>query len=159
MTEQELDYQELVQEALRDVVRLVLERLRDHGLPEDHALYIAFQTTAPGVEVPPSLLRRHPEEMTIVLQHQYWDLAVDREAFAVTLAFDGSKQRVLVPFQAMTSFADPEGPFGLRFTSEVEEIEAGPEAVPEPAAEDDADESGEGEKVVSIDRFRSRKDT
>ncbi|MEM7051541.1 MAG: ClpXP protease specificity-enhancing factor SspB [Acidobacteriota bacterium] len=153
MADGNLDYPALVQEALRDVVRLALEQVVEDGLPGDHHLYIAFRTTDPGVQIPSSLLALHPEELTIVLQHQYWDLEVSREEFSVVLSFSGRRQRIVVPFSAMTSFADPEGPFGLKFEAPTSEPDPDPEEEPVP----EHGEIEESDKVVSLDRFRKRR--
>ena len=85
------------------------------GLPGDHHFYIGFRTTASGVVLPPQLLAKYPEEMTIVLQHQFWDLEVGDEAFSVTLSFSSRSERLTIPFAAITSFADPSVKFGLQF--------------------------------------------
>ncbi len=116
MTDEPLDYQELVREALRDVVRRSLEIVAEEGgLPGDHFFYVSFRPTHPGVRVPAFLRDSYPDEVTIILQHQFWDLEVDREAFSVSLNFNASRQRVTVPYEALTSFVDPSAEFGLRF--------------------------------------------
>ena len=120
------------------------------GLPEDHHFYISFRTTDPGVSVSPSLKARHPEEMTVVLQHQYWDLAVGDDAFSVTLRFGGAPERLHVPFTALTAFADPEAEFGLRFDRPGEA-----QAVKKAREAEDADGDGpSGGNVVDIRAFR-----
>ena len=110
-----LDYARLVREALLDVPRGALRFIAREGLPGEHHFYVSFRTTHPGVSISPSLRARHPEEMTVVLQHQYWDLAVGDDAFSVTLRFGGIRERLHVPFGALTAFADPAAEFGLRF--------------------------------------------
>jgi hypothetical protein len=110
-----LDYARLVREALLDVPRGALRLIAREGLPGEHHFYVSFRTTHPGVSISPSLRARHPEEMTVVLQHQYWDLAVGDDAFSVTLRFGGIRERLHVPFGALTAFADPAAEFGLRF--------------------------------------------
>ncbi len=116
MMDEPLDYQELVREALRDVVRRSLEIVAEEGgLPGDHFFYVSFRPTHPGVRVPAFLRDSYPDEVTIILQHQFWDLEVDREAFSVSLNFNASRQRVTVPYEALTSFVDPSAEFGLRF--------------------------------------------
>jgi uncharacterized protein len=114
-TEVKLDYPRIVQDAFRDVVRRVLAQVAEHGLPGEHHFYIGFRTDRPGVELPPHLRDQYPEEMTVILQHQYWDLAVDEEAFSVSLNFNAHRHRVRVPFSALTAFVDPSSEFGLRF--------------------------------------------
>lgn len=115
MDPETIDYAELVQDALRGAVRRVLEQVAEHGLPGEHHLFIGFRTAYPGVEVPRFLRDQYPEEVTIILQHQFWGLEVSPEAFSLLLSFGGSRQRVMVPFAALTTFADPSVDFGLRF--------------------------------------------
>jgi hypothetical protein len=167
---EELRYDKMVEEALRGVVRESLAFAAEHGLPGDHHFYITFRTHLPGVAVPDYARARHPDEMTIVLQHQYWDLDVDETGFAVTLSFSGKSERLVIPFSAITGFADPSAKFGLQFQGipgqddEDEDFDDdesdGPKAAPEagatpapasPASGDD----GDG-KVVTLDRFRKK---
>jgi hypothetical protein len=108
-------YDILAQEALRGLVRNVLADAAKKGLPGDHHFYISFDTTAPGVRLSPRLIEQYPEEMTIVLQHQFWDLKVNAEAFEVGLSFGGVPERLLVPFEAITGFRDPSVQFALQF--------------------------------------------
>ena len=115
MCEGPVDYARLVREALLEVPRRALRLAAREGLPGEHHFYLSFRTGHPGVSVSPSLRARHPEEMTVVLQHQYWDLAVGDDAFSVTLRFGGVPERLHVPFAALTAFADPAAEFGLRF--------------------------------------------
>jgi hypothetical protein len=122
----EIGYPELLQDAMRGVVRTVLARVAAHGLPGDHHFYLTFRTSAPGVELSERLRRQWPDEMTIVLQNQFSNLAVDERHFAVTLRFDGVPERLGVPFAALTGFADPSVELGLRFTGDA--------PAPEPAA-------------------------
>src|SRR4051794_15470820 len=96
-----LDYPKIVQEALRDVVRRVLQQVAEHGIPGEHHFLIAFHTEHPGVSVPRFLRELYPEEIKIIVQHQYWDLEADDEAFSVTLSFNGQRQRLTVPFEAL----------------------------------------------------------
>jgi hypothetical protein len=113
-----IDYHALIQDALREVVRRVLDQVAEHGMPDDNYFYVGFRTNVPGVEVPRSLRDRYPDEMTIVLQHQFWDLEVDDDGFAVTLSFNTSRQRLRIPFLALTAFADPAAELALRFDSQ-----------------------------------------
>lgn len=110
-----LDYPGIVQQAFREVVRRILAQVAEHGLPGEHHFYIGFRTDHPGVEMPRDLRQLYPEEMTVVLQNQFWDLEVDEEAFAVSLTFNARRQRLRVPFAALLAFADPSAEFGLRF--------------------------------------------
>ena len=132
MDPDKIDYPAILQDALRGAVRRVLEQVAEHGLPGEHHLYIGFRTQFPGVEVPRYLRDQYPEEVTIILQNQFWGLEVTAEAFSVLLAFGGSRQRLYVPFAALSAFADPSADFGLRF----EAVSPGePAPAPEPAAE------------------------
>ncbi len=129
MDPETIDYPAILQEALRDAVRRILEQVAEHGLPGEHHFYVGFRSRFPGVEVPRFLREQYPEEITIILQNQFWGLEVDPEAFSVLLSFHGSRQRLRVPFAALTAFADPSADFGLRFQ------EAGvPEAAADPKA-------------------------
>jgi len=112
-----IDYPGLVTAALKSVLRDVLRRAAEEGFPGDHHLFISFLTGAPGVSVPPRLRKEFPEEMTIVLQHQFWGLIVDEDAFSVQLRFGGVLERLTIPWDALVAFADPSVPFGLRFAA------------------------------------------
>ncbi len=114
-TDPTIDYEGLAQEALRGVVRDVLQRVAKTGLPGEHHFYISFETEAPGVSLSKRLKEKYPREMTIVLQHRFWDLAVSEDRFEVKLTFDGIPERLVVPFQAVKVFFDPSVRFGLQF--------------------------------------------
>jgi uncharacterized protein len=120
-------YDILTQEALRGVVRTVLADAAKNGLPGEHHFYISFDTRADGVRLSPRMLKEYPQEMTIVLQHQFWDLMVTEDGFEVGMSFGGIPERVVVPFAAVKGFVDPSVEFGLRF----EEISETQESVPE----------------------------
>ncbi len=151
----EFDYAGLVAAALRGVVREVLRKVASDGLVGEQHLYLSFRTTAPGLELPASLRRQFPEEMTIVLQNQFWGLTVEDGEFSVQLKFGGRLEQLTVPFDALVAFADPSVPFGLRF-----EPSGSLEPDDEPAAAPPAADSREpevpgrtgAEKVVA---FRS----
>src|SRR3954468_448827 len=108
-------YDALVDDALRSVVRRVLRQVADKGLPGSHHFYISFRSTDPGVQLPDYLRAKYPEEMTIVLQHQYWDLIITEEFFEVTVSFNKQQERIKVPFAALSAFVDPSVRFGLQF--------------------------------------------
>ncbi len=108
-------YDLLVQEALRGVVRRVLTDTARDGVPGEHHYYVSFRTQAPGVRISNRLREKYPDEMTIVLQHQFWDLGVTEHTFEVGLAFGGIPERLLVPFDAVSAFYDPSVQFGLKF--------------------------------------------
>jgi hypothetical protein len=131
MTKDILRYDLMVQEALKGVVRKILSDAGKDGLPGEHHFYVTFRTTAPGVRLSSRLREKHPEEMTVVLQHQFWDLNVSDHAFEVGLSFSGVPERLLVPFDSITTFFDPSVQFGLKFESQ-DALEAAPadEAAP-----------------------------
>jgi hypothetical protein len=133
-----IDYPGRVQKALLALVREVLAEAAREGLPGEHHFFLTFRTQARGVAIPALLLAQHPEQMTIVLQNQFWTLEVDENGFAVTLRFSGQPTRLAIPFAALTAFVDPHASFGLSFTPEGSEepaAEAEPEAAPpEPVA-------------------------
>jgi hypothetical protein len=126
-------YDLLAQEALRSVVRHVLADVAKNGVPGEHHFYVTFDTTAPGVKMSQRLRAQYPEEMRVVLQHQFWDLSVTEEAFDVGLSFGGVPERLFVPFVAVTAFVDPSVQFALQFTT-IPEAESGPKETAAPAA-------------------------
>jgi hypothetical protein len=152
-------YEAMAQDALRGVVKTALKRAAaPDGLPGAHHFYITFKTEAPGVSGPPDLLGKYPDEMTIVLQHQYWDLAPGETFFSVTLQFGGLPKRLSVPYAAVTRFYDPSVQFLLQF-----EAPAAPDAVGNRVAEPEAKPTdgepapADGEaKIVSLDLFRKK---
>ncbi|WP_108660583.1 SspB family protein [Acuticoccus kandeliae] len=177
MADDLIRYDVLVQDALRGVVRKVMREVADGGLPGEHHFYVAFDTTAPGVRMSSRLRQQHPQEMTIVLQHQFWDLAVSEHGFEVGLSFGGVPERLLVPFAAVKGFFDPSVQFGLQFDpannaqSTPVDLAGDQGAVPALPirAEDEADEATdgaepekddeprpEGAEVVSLDAFRKK---
>jgi uncharacterized protein len=170
MRRSRIDYGRLVEGALRTVVRDVLERLNKEGVPPPHHFYITFRTHHPGVAIPEFLRDRYPTDMTIVLQHQFWDLAVDEEGFGVTLSFNDQMQRLRIPFAAIKVFADPGVEFGLQFTlesdAEVTQLHADQQAVTGegevkpllggPSAAEKAEVPEGGAEIVSLDRFRRK---
>src|SRR5271154_3431752 len=136
MATDHIRYDVLARDALRSVLRQVLSDAAAHGLPGEHHFFITFLSAAEGVKLSPRLLAQYPEEMTIILQHQFWDLVVTDDRFEVGLSFGGIPERVVVPFNAIKSFFDPSVQFGLQF----EPADAAPEppaaslpAVPAPA--------------------------
>ena len=129
----QIRYDLLTQKALRGVVRSVLADAVKKGLPDEHHFYISFDTQAEGVKLSQRLRTQYPEEMTIILQHQFWDLAVDDDGFEVGLSFGGVPERLVVPFDAIKSFFDPSVQFGLQFEEIVESQENMPGAAPAPA--------------------------
>jgi len=164
--EDQMHYEALAQDALRGVVKAALRKAASpEGLPGDHHFYVTFRTKAPGVSGPDDLLGKYPDEMTIVLQHQYWDLAPGETFFKVTLKFGGQPKRLEVPYAAVTRFYDPSVQFLLQFEAGDEVREEAPEETPlaevagapagEPAAGGDGGDD-DGPKVVSLDQFRKK---
>ena len=150
-----IPYDEIVQEALRDVVGRVLREVEQTGgLPGEHHFYITLKTKMPGVEIPKHLIERFPEEMTIVIQHRFWDLKVEDDAFSVGLSFGGVPAILRVPFAAVTDFVDPAVDFSLKFQANAAE---GSHEEHE-AAENDAPgaEADDGSNVVSVDFTRKK---
>ena len=168
------DYEHMVQDALRGVVRSILEQVSKTGLPGSHHFYIAFRTDHPGVEVPAHLRERYPEEITIVLQHQFWNLKVLEDHFEVALSFNKKPENLVVPFTALSGFMDPSVQFGLQLqpmppaeakpakpapapavkasASEVPDDDVDVEAEVAPQADEEAQPAGSN--VVTLDVFR-----
>jgi hypothetical protein len=152
-----LPYDEWMEDSLRHVVVRALRFAANEGLPGNHHFYITFRTDYPGVVIPNRLREKYPEEMTIVLQHQFSDLYVDEAArvFGVTLSFGGIASPLTIMLDAVSGFVDPSIQYGLRFRVHAVEPEAAPEAEPPPPATPPADATPQ---VVSLDAFRKRKD-
>lgn len=170
MVDDRLRYDRMVERALRSVVREALEHAAANGLPGDHHFYMTFATRYPGVDIPDYLREQYPEEMTIVLQYQYYGLEVEEDHFTVTLSFSGKHERLSLPLAAITTFADPSVNFALQFQAipsqdaaerraeaaqDDEEPSADDADRPAGAAEEEAqkDESG---KIVTLDKFRKK---
>lgn len=164
-------YDVLARDALRGVLRKVLIDAAEHGLPGEHHFFITFISKADGVKLSPRLLAQYPEEMTVILQHQFWDLTVTEDRFEVGLSFNGIPERLVVPFASIKSFYDPSVQFGLSFETEAAaetpaagtapaatpaEALAAPPAPPEAPADGETPKSGEGAEVVRLDRFRKK---
>ena len=170
MPEDHIRYDLLAQAALRGVVRTVLADAAKNGLPGEHHFKVTFATGAPGVRLSERLRKQYPEAMTIVLQHQFWDLAVREDAFEVGLSFGGVAEKLTVPFAAVVAFFDPAVQFGFQFEPIGTEVDTGGagETAPEKAATlpdkvasepplpEPAKEPQSGGEVVSLDRFRKK---
>lgn len=115
MNGQTINYENLAKEALRSVVHSVLKQVKEEGLPGEHHFYISFHTMAPGVKISNRIKAQYPKEMTIVLQHQYWDLKVEDEYFEVRLSFSNIPELLVIPYSAVKVFFDPSVPYGLQF--------------------------------------------
>jgi hypothetical protein len=155
-----IPYDEIVQEALRAVVGRVLREVEQTGgLPGEHHFYITFKTKMPGVSIPKHLLERFPDEMTIVIQHRFWDLKVEEDAFSVGLSFGGVPATLYVPFAAVTQFHDPAVEFALTFHAEgtEEPREEHEEAENDtPDAEKKEETREDGSNVVNVDFTRKK---
>jgi hypothetical protein len=149
------DYDEMVQAALRGVVRNALQQAGKEGLSGRHHFYITFESTRPDVKVPEYLRKQHPEEITIVLQHQFWDLKADDKGFSVLLSFNEVQERIEVSYAALISFLDPSVKFGLQFepsSPAISEKRSKKEKISETKKTDDG-----ATKVVELDTFRNKK--
>ena len=161
MVDDLLRYDRMVENALLSVVKESLQLAAREGLPGEHHFFLTFRTQAPGVELADSLHQQYPEEMTIILQHQFWDLKVDDEGLRVTLSFNDRPHDLVVPFAALTSFVDPSVKFGLQFNVSEETAAALPAAVVKPEAvaeekEEGGPVDGQSADVVALDSFRKK---
>ncbi len=138
MATDHIRYDLLTQQALRAVVRRVLSDVAKTGLPGEHHFYVTFDTRAPGVKLSARMREQYPEEMTVVLQHQFWDLAVSDAHFEVGLSFNGISEKLHVPLDAIKGFFDPSVQFGLQFETAAESKDAAPAAKPAPVAAEEA---------------------
>lgn len=150
------NYDELVQKALVSVVKEVLSGVAFDGLSGNHHFYIQFRTDHPKTKIPKFLKERHPEEVMIVLQHQFWDLKVLRAGFSVELSFNGIREPLFIPFSALTAFVDPSVKFALQFTPRFNEIDSDPDK-PE-GSDDKSKESSEksDDNIIRFDSFRRK---
>ena len=154
-----IPYDEIVQDALRAVVGRVLGEVEQSGgLPGEHHFYITFKTRAPGVSIPKHLLERFPEEMTIVIQHRFWDLKVEEDNFTVGLSFGGIPSTLHVPFAAVTQFHDPAVEFALTFQANATEMPADEheEAENDPPEAEAPEGADDGSNVVNVDFTRKK---
>jgi len=165
-------YDVLTRDALRGVLRRVLTDAAENGLPGEHHFYITFLSKAEGVKLSPRLLSQYPQEMTVILQHQFWDLVVTDDHFEVGLSFGGIPERLVIPFGAITRFFDPSVQFGLQFETaesaaaetdtDTPAVEDAAQPAPETAADDNDNPDGDdthpqgGAEVVRLDRFRKK---
>jgi hypothetical protein len=169
MATDHIRYDVLARDALRGVLRRVLADAAENGLPGEHHFFITFLSTAEGVKLSPRLLAQYPEEMTVILQHQFWDLVVTEDRFEVGLSFGGIPERLVVPFNSIKSFFDPSVQFGLQFEPSDPPAEPAAKnlpAAPAPAAlgapvpatekKEEPTKPTEGAEVVRLDRFRKK---
>ena len=165
MADDLIGYPQLMERARKSVVRAALDLVAVGGLPGAHHMYITFRTEAPGVNITPRLKSQYTEEMTIVLQHQFWGLETDDDGFEVTLNFGGISERLVIPWDALVGFVDPSVEFGLRFgmdlesvhDDDAEELSDAEEnlEVEDPEATEDG-ELGKTGEVVTLDSFRKK---
>ncbi len=165
MAKEQLRYDKMVETALRGVVRDALRQAADRGLPANHHFYITFRTQYPGVDIPDYLAAQYTNEMTIVIQYQYYGLEVDNDRFTVTLSFNNTHERLEIPLAAISTFADPSVNFALQFqpvpppvadTAEIAQLSHPPakeEVEPAPSTEESPPKRGE---VVTLDAFRKK---
>ena len=157
------NYGQLMQKAMRSLMADVLGRVADDGLPGDHHFWICFETEHPGVDIPDWLREKYPDEMTIVLQEWFRDLAVTNDRFSVTLNFADQAQTLVIPFAAVRTFVDPSVKFGLKF--DAHDPDGADDLVIEDPEADDEDDDGDGDgsgggkreesaDIVSLDKFR-----
>ena len=162
MAQDLFQYDKMVERALRGVVRDALKRAAQEGLRGGHHFYLGFATQMPGVEIPDQLRAKYPDEMTIVLQNQFWDLEVGEEAVSVTLSFQQQLERLTVPFAAIRSFADPSVNFALEFAgplappSAVGSLPAPAPTTKAPGKPDETPPEKPAGEVVALDKFRKR---
>jgi hypothetical protein len=175
MATDHIRYDVLARDALRGVLRKVLSDAAAHGLPGEHHFFITFISGAEGVKLSQRLLAQYPDEMTIILQHQFWDLVVHEDHFEVGLSFGGIPERLAVPFSAIKSFFDPSVQFGLQFepsedaavapaaknlpaapASSAPSASAAAPAISDEKAEEPPKPGGDGAEVVRLDRFRKK---
>lgn len=150
----QINYELLVENALKDVVRSALMITQETGLPGETHFFITFNTNQDDVNIPDRLKESHPDKMTIIIQHQFWDLVVDQSHFEITLSFGGQKEHLSVPFTAITEFNDPSAGFGLQFTMmENNDNDEDISELDDHVAEDVPAKSAD---VVSLDTFRNK---
>lgn len=153
-----LPYEKWIEQALRHVVAQAIEHVATHGLPGGHHFYITFRTSYPGVDIPQRVRAQYPKEMTIVLQHQFWELGYDREtqSMRVGLSFGGVPAKLVIPLDAVVEFADPHIRYGLRFHTDEQAALPEPEPAAPPALLEAPAPEPEVGQVVSLDAFRRR---
>ncbi len=164
MSDDLIRYDILTQDALRRVIRKVLEEVQRTGLPGEHHFFITFSTAYPGVRLSTRMLERYPDEMTIVIQHSFWNLEVTDTAFEIDLSFDDIRERLRIPFESIRGFFDPSVKFGLQFDvapvpAQVAPVQVEPEIAPLPAALPRTETGKKTEAAVSaVTRSRGGED-
>ena len=159
MSEDLLRYDLMIEAALRDVVREAIATASENGLPGEHHFYITFLTKYPGVQIPDYLHKQYPEEMTIVLQYQFFDLKLEDDYFSVVLSFNNVKENLRIPIDAITTFADPSVNFALQFqTGQGDDDEDGDDPSDPDGEKTDGDKEKDEKRgeVISLDKFRKK---
>ena len=158
MDNKNIDYDRIVEDTLRLVVKKSLELINDQGLPGDHHFYISFDSTYKGVKVPSELKVGDDNEIKIILQHQFWDLTIDDHKFSVVLSFNGKKKIIFVPFNSIISFSDPSVGFSLQFKKDLfaENTNKEKKILPKNINEDNKKKFNA--EIFSLDAFRSKKE-
>lgn len=156
LTQSGINYDLLVEDSLRNVTRAALAIAEHAGLPGEAHFYITFKTDYDGVKVNPDLAKGDETELTIVLQHQYWDLSVQERFFTVTLSFSGVPETLVIPYAAITQFTDPSAGFSLQF--DVDNVPLDEQEIDEAATSSDEKNSEASAEIVSLDSFRNKPD-
>jgi len=160
-----IDYAKMVDNAMRSVLRQALDCATEEGLPGSHNFYITFATRKVGVDIPASLIAQYPEEMTIVLEHKFWDLSTTDDGFSVTLSFNRKYEKLFIPFHAVKAFVDPSVKFGLQFDTDGGDTQAQSEVITEsPTIEEISSVeksklprvSPKNDTVITLDSFRKK---
>ncbi len=150
-----IDYENIVEQSLRQVVKLALQHIIVNGLHGDHQMYISFETTHPEAKVSENLILQHPKEMTIVIQHQFWDLNVYEDFFEITLSFNKIPEKLVIPYSSIINFADPSVKFALNFKKPKEVSVKQSDIDEETISEKSSDEKNEN--IINLSNFRDKK--
>lgn len=151
-TSDTIDYAAFIDNAMRNAVKDILRQVERSGLPGKHHFFISYRTDFPGVEISTALKNKYPKEITIVLQHQFWDMRIEEDKFSVSLSFSNVPEKLIIPFAALTGFADPSTKFGLKFHNLVtDQMTSGGEE-----SKTEADEIKESAEIITLDAFRKK---
>lgn len=145
-------YEEIIENQLLEGVRHILKRVESEGLEEPHSFYVSFLTNYPGVGLPEYLYDEYPDEMTIVIQYQFWELKVERHHFSVVLSFSDNEEKITIPFKSLTNFADPSVNFNLDFQPRLPQKSTSSSPSPKKETKEDDQKA----KVIQLDRFRRK---
>jgi hypothetical protein len=158
MTSDTIDYAAFIDKAMRGAVRDILRQIEVSELPGQHHFFISYRTDYPGVEMSDALRAKYPKEITIVLQHQFWDLRVEDTIFRVSLSFSNVPERLVIPFAALTGFADPSTKFGLQFHSAKSDAADGTKTADGKFSDIPSDDElpKESAQIIALDAFRKK---